>query len=326
MMRLVRLVGALVALLLLVVLLVPLVVPFPALEGTVSPESLADVDSRFVDVNGLRVHFKSSGSGEPAMLLLHGFAASVFSWREVLNPLGALGTALAYDRPGFGLTSRPMPGEWVGESPYSVEAQARLAVAMLDRLAIRQGVLIGNSAGGTVALLTALRYPDRVRALVLVDAAIYSGGGGPDWLPPLASTPQGRWWGPLFSRPIANWGKDFGRSAWHDPARFTEDIWAGYSVALRARDWDRALWELTVASKPLGLADQLGKVKTPTLVITGDDDRIVPTAQSIRLAAEIPGAKLVVIPNCGHVPQEEQPAAFLAAVREFLSVLQPPGR
>ena len=89
---------------------------------------------------------------------------------------------------------------------------------------------------------------------------------------------------------------------------------------------ESALWELTVASKPLCLAEQLGKLKVPTLVITGDDDRIVPTAQSIRLAAEIPGAKLVVIPECGHVPQEEQPAAFLAAVSDFMSVLQSQGR
>ncbi|MDP3046159.1 MAG: alpha/beta hydrolase, partial [Chloroflexota bacterium] len=237
MVRLVRWAGALVALLVLIVLVGPLVVPFPALEGTISPESLADADSRFADVGGLRVHYKASGSGEPVFLLLHGFAASVFSWREVLKPLGTMGTALAFDRPGFGLTSRPLPGEWVGESPYGVEAQAKLTIAILDRLAAKQGVLIGNSAGGAVAILTALRYPDRVRALVLVDAAVYSGGGGPDWLSGLAPTPQGRWWGPLFSRSIARWGKDFGRSAWHDPARFTEDIWAGYSVPLCAKDW-----------------------------------------------------------------------------------------
>jgi pimeloyl-ACP methyl ester carboxylesterase len=87
---------------------------------------------------------------------------------------------------------------------------------------------------------------------------------------------------------------------------------------LRAEDWDRALWELTAASHPLGLEDRLDEIGVPVLVITGDDDRIVPTEQSVRLASELPDAKLVVIPDCGHVPHEECPEAFLKAVRAFL--------
>jgi pimeloyl-ACP methyl ester carboxylesterase len=163
--RILRWAGALAVLLVLVVLVVPLAVPFPAVSGTVPVKELADAGSLFADIGGLRVHYKSAGSGEPVMMLLHGFAASVFSWREVLAPLGAQGTVLAFDRPAFGLTSRPLPGQWLGESPYSVEAQAGLTIAMLDRLQARQGVLIGNSAGGAVAVFTALRYPDRVHAL-----------------------------------------------------------------------------------------------------------------------------------------------------------------
>lgn len=312
--------GLLIALgVLLVLLLVgPFLVPVPPLEGTVPPEELADPDSRFVEVNGITVHYKMAGSGRPAFLLLHGFAASTFSWREVMGPMAEWGTVVAFDRPGFGLTERPMPGEWTGRSPYSPEAQADLTVALMDALGIERAVLVGNSAGGTIALLTALTYPERVEALVLVDAAIYVGGGVPGWVRPLLNTPQMRHLGPLFARSIRDWGEDFGRSAWHDPSKLTPEIWEGYTRPLRAENWDRALWEVTRASHPLGLEKRLGEVRVPVLVITGDDDRIVPTEQSIRLAGEIPGAQLVVIPECGHVPQEECPGPFLEAVEAFL--------
>jgi pimeloyl-ACP methyl ester carboxylesterase len=307
------------AVLLLVVLVGPFLVPVPPLADTVPPEDLADPDSRFVDVDGLQVHYKMAGQGEPALMLLHGFAASTFTWREVMDPLAARGTVVAFDRPAFGLTGRPMPGEWSGPNPYSTKAQADLTVALMDRLGLDRAVLVGNSAGGTVALLAALRHPERVAALVLVDPAIDTGGGHlPAWIRPLLRTPQMRRIGPLLARAIQNWGYEFGRSAWHDPSGFTADIWAGYTRPLQAENWDRALWELTVAGGSLDLAARLDDVRLPVLVITGDDDRIVPTAQSVRLAGELPGAELVVIPNCGHVPQEECPQAFLDAVQRFL--------
>ncbi len=308
--------GLLIALgVLLVILMVgPFLVSVPPLEGTVPPEQLADPDSRFVEVNGITVHYKMAGSGRPAFILLHGFAASTFSWREVIGPLSEMGTVVAFDRPGFGLTERPMPGEWEGRSPYAPEAQADLTVGLMDALGIERAVLVGNSAGGTVALLTALTYPERVAGLVLVDPAIYVRGMTPVWLRPFLNTPQMRHLGPLLARRIQDWGVDFARSAWHDPSKLTPEIWEGYARPLRAENWDRALWEVTRASRPLGLERRLGEVRVPVLVITGDDDRIVPTEQSIRLAGEIPGAQLAVIPECGHVPQEECPEPFLEAV------------
>ena len=319
-----RIVLGLLFFLLFLVFVGPFLVPIPALEGTLPPRQLADPDSLFVEVDGLDVHYKQAGpppgEGQRAFLLLHGFAASTFSWREVMAPLAEGGaTIVAFDRPAFGLTERPMPGEWQGPSPYRPEAQAALTVGLLDALGIERAVLVGNSAGGTVALLTALLYPERVEALVLVDAAVYSGGGAPGWIRPLLHTPQARRLGPLFARAIRNWGQEFGRSAWHDPSRFTPEIWEGYNRPLRAENWDRALWELTLASDYPDLPARLDELQMPVLVITGDDDRIVPTEQSQRLAREIPGAELAVMPACGHVPQEECPAAFLEAVDFFCS-------
>ncbi len=300
-----------------VLLLGPFLVPIPPLEGAVPPRELADADSRFIDVGGLEVHYKLAGEGRPALVLLHGFAASTFSWREVMAPLAQDYTVVAFDRPAFGLTERPRT--WPGDSPYSTPAQAELTVALLDRLGIERAVLVGNSAGGTVAMLTALQYPERVEGLVLVDPAVYGGGGSPAWLRPLLALPQVDRLGPLFVRRIQGWGLDFARSAWHDPSRITDEVWAGYTRPLQAQDWDVGLWELTRAGRPLGLEERLGELRLPVLVITGDDDRIVPTEQSVRLAGEIAGAELVVIPNCGHVPHEECPAAWLAAVQDWLA-------
>lgn len=301
-----------------VLLMGPLLVPVRPLEDTLPPKQLADPDSRFVQIEGLDVHYKLSGQTEPVLLLLHGFGASVFSWREVMLPLSEGCTVLAFDRPAFGLTERPLRDEWGDRNPYTTEFQVDLTVGMMDTLEADKAVLIGNSAGGTIAMLTALQHPDRVQALILVDAAVYTSGGSPALIRPLLRTPQMRHIGPLIARRIRSWGTDLLRSAWHDPTKITDAVWEGYQKSLQVDHWDQALWELTAASRAPELADQLDRLSLPVLVITGDDDRIVPTEQSIRLADELPNAKLVVIPNCGHVPQEECPDLFLQAVTSFL--------
>lgn len=297
---------------------VPLVIPIPPLAGTTSPERLADADSQFIALNGVTVHYKKAGGGPRAFVLLHGFGASVFSWERVRSSFAALGTTLAYDRPAFGLTSRPLPGEWHGENPYSPAANVELLREFLDAQDIQSAVLVGNSAGGTVAADFALHYPERVQGLVLVDAAIYE-GGRPAWLSPLLALPQIQRLGPWLVRGIADRGDDIIRLAWHDPDKIPPETFAGYRKPLQAKDWDIALWQFTQAAGPRDLPARLEELKMPVLVITGDDDRIVPTANSIRLARELPNAKLVVIPNCGHVPHEECPDVFMRAVQEFVS-------
>ena len=303
-----------------VILVGPFLVPIPPLENTVAPEQLADPDSRFVEVEGLEVHYKTTGEGDPALILLHGFGASTFTWREVMEPLADVGTVIAFDRPAFGLTERPLSWE-EGENPYTPDAQVELLMGLMDQFDVANAVLVGNSAGGTVAVHAALTHPDRVSALVLVDAAIYSGGGAPSWIRPLLKTPQADQLGPLLARQIEAQGDAFIEGAWHDPDKITPEIRTGYRKPLRVENWDRALWELTKVSRDLDLEERLGELTMPSLVITGDDDRVVPTEQSIRLARELPRAELVVIPNCGHVPQEECPEPVLEAVEGFLGDL-----
>jgi len=315
--KVIRWVGIFLGIILIILLIGPFLIPVPTLENTVPPEALADADSQFIEINGLNVHYKKYGSGEPTFILLHGFGASLFSWREVTAPLAEFGTVIAYDRPAFGLTERPM--EWDGINPYSQEAQVELVIGLMDALGVEKAILVGNSASGTISMLTALKYPQRVESLILVDPAVYAGGGAPSWSRPLLKTPQMNRLGPLFARQIQTRGPELVELAWYDPSKITPEIMEGYQKPLRVENWDKALWYLTTSSRESSLAERLDEFTLPILVITGDDDRIVPTEQSVRLAGELPNASLVVIPQSGHVPHEETPAEFMQAVIDFLN-------
>jgi pimeloyl-ACP methyl ester carboxylesterase len=304
------------------VVLGPLVYPIPPLQDTLPPRDLADRESHFVTVEGIDFHYKLAGAGEPSLILLHGFGASVFSWHRVMAPLGDWGTAIAFDRPAFGLTERPMPGDWSGESPYGLQSQADQTVALMNAWGLERAILVGHSAGARTAVLAALDHPERAEALILVAPALGADHGLLDWLGPLLRTPQMRRLGPYLARSISERGIDIIYHSWHDPSRITDETLAGYTRPLRAENWDRAFWELVISRGGPDIESRLDELTMPVLVITGDDDRIVPTANSIELADALPVAGLVVVPDCGHLPHEEEPEAFLEAVRNFLDEIQ----
>jgi pimeloyl-ACP methyl ester carboxylesterase len=304
-------------------ILLPLIWPVPPLSGIESIDQLKDPDSRFIDLDGITVHYKQAGSGEPYIILMHGFGASIFSWRNVIEPLGEFGTVIAYDRPASGLTDRPWKQTWHGMDPYGVDGQVEMLVTLMNSLNIPKAILVGNSAGGTIATYTALEYPERVQGIIEVDAAIYQQGNPiPSGLRWLLFTPEADRIGPLLARSVQKWGVDFLHSAWHNPNLITPEILAGYQKPLHIANWDKGLFELIRVPTIGSLVPRLKEIQIPTLVITGDDDRIVPTQSSKQLAAEISQAMLIIIPNCGHLPQEEQPLLFLNAVEPFILSLK----
>ncbi len=122
---------------------------------------LAEQDGRFIEINNLTVHYKEMGEGKTTFILLHGFGASVYSWHEVMDDFARFGRVIAYDRPAFGLTERPMPETWM-ENPYGMAANVELLRRLMAALEIDKAILVGNSAGGGVATAFALEYPERV--------------------------------------------------------------------------------------------------------------------------------------------------------------------
>jgi pimeloyl-ACP methyl ester carboxylesterase len=304
-----------------VILIGPFLVPIPPLEGTRPPKELADPDSLFVDIGDIAFHYKVEGEGRPTLVLLHGFGSSVYSWQAVMPALGEDYTIYAYDRLAFGLTERPTAWE-NGDNPYDSQSADEHLLALMDAWEIEEAILVGNSAGGTVAALAALDHPERVSALILVSPAVGEGGGHYSRYGWLVNTPQMQRLGPWLVREIQEWGMQMLDDAWHDLDKRPQETVELYRKPLQVENWDVALWHYSTAGGESGLRERLDELSLPILLITGDDDRIVPTANTVALAAELPTAELVVLPACGHVPQEECPGAFLEAVAQFLAAIE----
>jgi len=320
-MRRLRIAGLALLVTTLLIILGPFLVPVPPLPCTPSAERLAGPNGTFVRIDDLDLYAEIAGQGAPALVLLHGFAASAYSFSDVLPALAQRSLVVAYDRPAFGLSSRPLWPYRDMENPYTPEAQADQAVALMDALGIDRAVLVGHSAGGGLAVLVALRHPERVQALVLVAPAVRV-NDTPDWLRLVLRTPQARYLAPLAARALPLNAPLLLRIAFHDLRAVTPDKIEGYSRPFRFCGWDRALAELVISGSPPYLGDVIGGLDVPILLITGDDDHIVPTADTLRLARDLPHAEIVVVPECGHIPHEEHPDVFLRAVTDFLDRLE----
>ncbi len=298
----------------------PLLVPIPPLDGTVPPEDLGDADSRYIRVGDVTVHFKRRGTGRPIFVLLHGYLGGTFAWHELMEPLARIGTAVAFDRPAFGLTSRPMPGEWRGPSPYGWEGQVQLLTRLMDALELSDAVLIAHGLGCGLAVMAAHTNPKRVRSLVLTSPE-GSGRARPWWQRFVMATPQMRRLGPVLLRnQVVGQVEELLQKGWHDPARISAEKREAYYKILRVNEWDRALWELARSTRPIEKAYPVDGVPAPVLVVTGEDDRIEGTDNVIRQAAAIRHAQLAVLPDAGYSPHEETPDAFMQALNEYLVI------
>lgn len=321
--RLLKIVLVLLVVVLLLALVGPFLIPVRPLAGLTSPAALAQEHSEFLTLafpgtDGIDIHYRRGGEGEPAFVLLHGFAGSLFTWDTVFEQFAARGRALAYDRPPFGLSERLVIGDWTEANPYSPDAAVAQLFALLDQQGIEQAILVGNSAGGTLALRAALAQPERVAGLILVSPAILAGGGAPAFVQPLLRSPQLERLGPLIARAFLTQGGALENRAYYDAAAVTEEQRAKSRLGLQVENWDRALWAFTAASQASNLSDTLAEITVPVLVVTGENDLVVPASQSVALAETLPNAKGVVIPACGHLAQEECPAAFMSAVEAWL--------
>ncbi len=306
---------------LLLLLVGPFLIPVNT-SGTLTKEEAASSlwgdRSQFVELAGHEVHYVTSGDPDSKRLivLLHGFGASAFSYKDVLEPLGELGFVVAYDRAAFGFTERPT--SW-GINPYGIAGQLEVLDQLIDKFGQGKEVFVlGHSAGGNVAASYAVENQDKLAGLILFAPAVLTTGGAPSFLNFVFDIPQFDHLGPLLVSTIATSGLDILYQSYFDQDKITQEILDGYTAPLKVEGWERAFWEFNKAPRNNGVGSRLEEISVPTLVITGDADTIVATSDSEIVAGRIEQAELVIISQTGHLPNEEKPEDFARAVGAFI--------
>ncbi|MDX1417509.1 MAG: alpha/beta hydrolase [Candidatus Promineifilaceae bacterium] len=171
--------------------------------------------------------------------------------------------------------------------------------------------------GSVLALQAAHTHPDRVEALILADSAVYIQESIPAGI---INLPQVQKLGPLFGRMIGS-SESFVRQTYLDPAAIDDTRMRLTLIHTEVNGWDEAMWEYLQewSVSPIDLTGKLSTISQPALVITGDNDKVVPVGDSARLANTLPNAQYAVLTTCGHVPQEECPERFEDTLNAWLT-------
>jgi pimeloyl-ACP methyl ester carboxylesterase len=275
----------------------------------------------FVDSSAGRIFVHRGGARENAtpLVLIHGWMMSHYYFRPIVETLAQEHELIALDLPGHGESDRPSPSAFA----YDFGAFAGIVDEVMGKLGIASADILGASMGGGTALALAARHPSRVNKLVLAAAAAYP----PPALPLDAKLALLPGVGPFLFKNVFG-RREFERAnrqqAVRDP-RSLDDAWIDYYWdrfnRAGARDAFYACMQL-ICSLPNENRDA-ANIQAPTLLVWGDEDRLVPLSRGKQLARAIAGARLEVIPACGHMPFIERPEQFLRAVRPFLSTSRP---
>jgi pimeloyl-ACP methyl ester carboxylesterase len=289
-------------------------IPYEQLEAI-----YANADSRYLQFDDdMRVHFRDVGPRDaPAIFLIHGFSASLHTWEPWVNNLKRDYRVISLDLPGHGL-SRCIDNSEIGPAQF-VETINRVA----NTLEIERFTLAGNSMGGSAAWNYALAHPERLDGLVLVDAAGWprteEEGESRSMIFRLLEIDLAR--RVMKDLDLSSLIRGGLENSFGDPSFVTDEMVERYATLARAPCHRAALLELVSGrgERTEATPERLGEIKTPTLVMHGELDNLIPSVHGEQFAAAIPGSKLILYPGVGHLPQEEIAELSAGDLRAFLS-------
>ncbi len=267
----------------------------------------APSDLRVID--GGLLHVRDDGPrSAAALIMLHGLGSSLHTWEPWARALSSEFRVIRFDLPGSGL-SAPDPGD-----DYTDARSHVVLTALMDSLGVSSATLIGNSMGGRIAWSFAAQYPERVNKLVLISPDGFASPGfaydRPAEVPASLS---------LMRYALPKWMLRMTlEPAYANSRQLSDSVLTRYHdllLAPGARDAMLMRMRQTVLTDPL---PRLARITAPTLILWGERDAMIPVSNSADYLRAIPDAQLVTLPDGGHVPFEEAPAASIDAVRAFL--------
>jgi pimeloyl-ACP methyl ester carboxylesterase len=277
-----------------------------ALSSRIGAQPRSAVQARDIVVLGFKLHYLEAGSG-PAVVLLHGLGGDGSRWRPNVEPLAKDFHVFALDQIGFGQSDKPLAN-------YNTGMLAEFLVEFLKAVNIPKASLVGNSMGAGVALYTAVHYPQVVERIVLADGGGFRAANAASPAPMTSEALRRRH---LQNSTTREETREFFRILFHDKSLVTEKM-VDEQLVMRLRS-AFTITKMQEAGDRGSLAEQQVRgVKTPTLIVWGKYDELANPAGADRLEQTIPGAKKVIIDNCGHMPQLEKADEFNRIVREFL--------
>ncbi len=282
-------------------------IPFEELKNKYTNEQ-----SKFINIQGVNVHYRDEGNQNDSipLVLIHGTSSSLHTWDSIVPALVGKKRIIRLDLPAFGLTG-PHP-----QRDYSIDFYNQFIDAFLNAIGVQQYIIAGNSLGGSIAWNQALRYPNKVKQLVLINSGGYpkkneKGNIGFK----LASTPVvGDVLLKFTPRGIIRKSIE---DVYSDKTKVSEDLVQRY-FDLLLREGNRQATLDIFKNRKFGGSEKIKNIGTPTLIIWGEDDQLIDVSNAYLFQKDIRNSQLVIIPKTGHVPMEENPLAFLAAFNKFI--------
>lgn len=268
-------------------------------------QSPADI----VQLQGQRLHVRDTGPKDaPAILMIHGFGASLHTWEPWALALSRTHRVVRFDLPGSGLSDPDPQGD------YRDARTMALLQALLDQRGIARAHIIGHSIGGRMAWTFAAQHPQRVERLVLLAPDGFAGPGSAYGQTPDVPAAMGlmRY---ALPRPLLRMNL---APAYANPEVLSDAMTTRYHDLMRAPGGRQALLsrlQQTVLVDPVPL---LRTIQAPTLLLWGEKDAFIPVANAADYLRALPNAAMLTLPGVGHVPQEEAVQDGLAAVQKFL--------
>ncbi len=267
----------------------------------------AAAPSQFMEINGMKVHYRDEGAGIP-IVLIHGTGASLHTWNDWTTDLVKNYRVIRLDLPAYGLT---------GQDPqkrYSSKDYVDLLHAFLGELKVDKFHLAGNSLGGLVSWLYASYHPEKVEQLVLLDPSGFPFKHTPMVIK-MAKTPILN----NFIRYITprSFIEKNIKEVYFDETLIKESTIDRYHDLSQYKGNRQAFIDRSFVERE-DYTERLGLIQAPTLILWGENDAWIPVSDAPKFKAAIKDAQMVIMPKTGHVPMEERPKESLAIVLDFL--------